>query len=330
MDRRSFLSSSALGSATALAGIAGLGAQAAGCGGARPMLGGLETAELLTRLERGLSAIRDVPEGTMAAAMPWQVRPEHHEAIARLGLEALVVADVNRSVPLGTDVPRELRERLEAQVPTLERAVGTYHAFLSRMPPAARRNMDRRLRARPDAAMETAEWLDGYAVTMGVAQPSRLLMRSTAADVGTRMRRQSVGAVIDDSLAKVERALGRSPGARAHATSATTVAMIDAIWQTVEGAGGGSASPPPASGGTATVAVSSGYAYSGDGTVEPTTERYSERWARPGDHDIEVGAILMPFGLITCTILLWVGIGILVHGINLNNEWDAEHAPPPG
>lgn len=323
MDRRSFLARSTLGSATALAGLAGVGSQSAGCGAAhgRPVLGAVESAELLTRLERGLAAVREIPVGVIAAEIPWQVRPEHHETILRLGIESLIVADVNRSVPVGTGVSRALAERVAAEVPMLERAVGTYHALLTRMPPAARRDLDRRIRERPDAPMDAAEWLDQRAGVLGIDPGSRLLVRDAASNMAARIRRQSASAVIDDALAKVERAVARSGNALAHAASATTVAMIDAIWQTVDGAGGGPSgtTPPPAP--SAYAAPASG-AYVGASAVEPTTTRWNESWARPGDHDIEIGAIMMPFGLITCTVLLWVGIGVLVHGISQNNGWD--------
>lgn len=318
LDRRTFLSGSALGTAAALVG--GAGSALAGCGAARtrPVLGEVESAALWVRLDRGLGAIRDLPAGSMTAGVPWELRPDHQETILRLGLESLVIADVTRSIPAGSDLRGALRERLASEIPTLERTVGTYHAMLSRMPPAARRNLDRRIRERPGAAMDVAEWLDGHAGTLGVAGESRLLVRETATNVEARVRRQSASALIDDSLAKVERALRRSAGARGHATSPATVAMIDAVWRAVDDAGGGAAG---GAGGGAVVTdpVSEGGVY-----TTPTSDLgpWNESWARPGDYDIEVGAILMPFGLLTCTILLWVGLGILIHGMNLNAAWD--------
>jgi len=65
-----------------------------------------------------------------------------------------------------------------------------------------------------------------------------------------------------------------------------------------------------------------------DATIpEPTTGRWNARWGRPGEEEIEIGNILMPFGLITCTVLTWVGMGILLSGISQNNDWDGRPDP---
>jgi hypothetical protein len=189
------------------------------------------------------------------------------------------------------------------------------------MPPAARRSLDRRVREVPDAEEHVTAFLQPYARRLGVAHESQTLFFDEIASVTARIRRQSANAVIDDALAKTERVVSRNAAVFGHATSATTVAMIEAIWQAVDGsvsASGstsGAAVPPPPS---AYVTAEASYTEPvpvGDG-------RWNERWARPGDSDVEVGAILMPFGLLTCTILLWVGLGILIHGQNVNASWD--------
>lgn len=303
-DRRAFL-------ATALA-------TASACGAARPHLGEVEATELLVRLERGLSAIREAPPAGGTGALPWELRPGASESVARLGLEALVIADVNRCIPRGADVPSELLGRLQAELPVLEQAVGTFHALLTRMPPAARRLIDRRNRERPEATMQLSEWIDERAASIGVAPDNRLLLRANARELSTRMRRQSASAVIDRSIDKLEIALGRSAGAAAHAREARTAALVEAVWSDVEAppppAAYSSVAIPPPPGASASIALVP--------EVELDSSRWNERWARPGDHDIEIGAILMPFGLVTCTVLLWVGIGVLVHGMNLNSAWD--------
>src|SRR5262245_26646186 len=114
MERRQFLSTVGLGIGGL--GVGGLGAAAlAGCGAApiRPELGARETTELLGRLDRGLGAAREPGLGGLATMQPWQIRPTATENVLRLGAEALVVADVARSIPSGVRVPSELAQRLQ-------------------------------------------------------------------------------------------------------------------------------------------------------------------------------------------------------------------------
>jgi hypothetical protein len=294
-----------------------------GCGAA--MHGEDAGQALLERLERGLAHVEAVPAERFAEATPWSLRPEHPATVLRMGLRSLVVADISRSATPDTFLPAALTERLASEVPRLEQTVGTYHALLTTMPPAARRRIDRRVRAEPDTAMDIAEQLDAHARAIGVAGESRLVMRSTATNLAVRMRRQSAGAVLDAALDKTTIALARSPGARRHAVSEDTFALVDAVWQSVEGSSSSAATPPPPPSGYG-VAVRP--TTSEDPTIpEPTTGRWNARWGRPGDQEIEIGNILMPFGLITCTVLTWVGLGILIGGISQNNNWDGRPDP---
>ena len=168
MDRRTFLSRGAMASGAALA-VAPTAL--AGCGGAslRPTLSAHETADLVARLERGLSQVQGAPAGAFATAIPWRVRPDLSEDVLRMTLATLVVADVVRSVPEGTEVPAALAEALEPHRAMLDRCTSTHYAMLSRMPPAVRRNLDRRVRAQPELTTNVAEWIDGRARELGVA-----------------------------------------------------------------------------------------------------------------------------------------------------------------
>lgn len=282
-----------------------------GCGaaGVRTELGARETTALLTRLDRGLSRVASEPMGALAAAQPWQVRPELGERVLRLGAQSLVVADVARSIPNDVRVPDELRGRLLETLPILDECTATYHRVLATTPPAVRRNIDRHFRANPDAAMDVAAYLDGHASAIGISPESRLRMRSNASYVTTRIRRQSTTAQIEDCLFKVESTVARNGGSAAALRAASAPAFVDAMWQAVEGEPGVSTPPPPPGyGGSASVTVTA----PAPGTAapyeapppEPTTS------GSPGDTELIVGGVMIGAGLAVFGIGTLIGLAV--------------------
>jgi hypothetical protein len=303
MERRRFLGAMGVGALGAGAGVA-----VPGCAGVqvRPELGARETTALLGRLERGLGAAREPGLGGIASLEPWRLRPASTENVLRLGAEALVVADVARSIPSGVRVPRELAQRLEASVPILDDCVATYHALLASTPAAVRRNVDRRFRDEPEVAMRVAEHIDGRSSEVGVSPESRLRLRTAAANVTSRIRRQSASAVIDDCTSKVASVVARSGIDLTLARSTTTTAMIEGIWQEVEGStqlGGSPPVPPPP---PPTIAA-----------AEPSQES-------PGDSELIVGGILVGSGLAV------FGIGTLIGWAAGSAAWGAVISATPG
>lgn len=322
-SRRAFLARSALASGALITG--------AGCASLpRASMPDTERRELLARLERGLSRVRSVPRGQIAEQLTWHPRPDLSEEIFRLSMESLVVSDVARSLPEGERIDGPLARRLGDELPVLGRAMRTHHALLARMPGAARDRVARKLRDEPDLPTDIAEWIDRHASELGTATGSRLELRRVARDVKVRMRRQSVGAVIDDAVSKVERAAARSGGAVALGTTSRAHAMTDAIWQQlVPGGGSGSSLTPPGTGlGPPPPVGVSASAADEDAEwhrfVNDGGQWWSPRWASPGDTEIEIGAILMPFGAITCGLLLIVGLIVLLVGVGENAGWDGE------
>jgi hypothetical protein len=308
MDRRGFLSTATLSSVAAMGGGAAMPAWLAGCGGApHGELGASETTALLHRLDRGLSRVAEEPMGALAAAQPWQVRPELSERVLRLGAQSLVVADVARSIPDGVRVPDELRGRLLETLPILDECTATYHRVLAGTPPAVRRNIDRHFRSHPEAAMDVAAYLDGHASAIGISPESRVRMRSNAAYVTTRIRRQSTTAQIDDCLFKVESTVARHGGSAAALRAARAPAFVDAIWQAVDGDPGVAASsppPPPGYGGSAVVVAPA-----------PDTEPYAPppepvASSSPGDTELIVGGVLIGAGLAVFGIGTLIGLAV--------------------
>lgn len=312
MERRSFLSTAALG-----AGALGSGAVwLPGCGGAtvRPTaIGAQQTNELLARLERGVRGVREARLDPVAAAQPWALRPDAGEHTLRMGLEALVVADVARSIPAGAQLPGELAQRLDEVLPILDQCAVTYHALLERTPPAVRRNVDQRFREAPATAMDLAEIIDGRASAIGVSAESRMRLRGIATNVGTRIRRQSANALIDDTTSKIATIVARSGSDVRLARSTTTTAMINAIWQQVEGVPQGGGGGAAATGSPVSQGV-----YVAEETLEVPEPQES-----PGDSELMIGGGLLGGGL-AC-----FGIGGIITAVTAD-IWPIVIAATPG
>jgi hypothetical protein len=318
MDRRSFLTRSAIGGGVILVASSGL---ASGCiSSAHPSLETGRSEELLSRLHRGLGHIRAVPEGEIARAISHHPRPVFFERVMRLGLEALVVMDVTQSLQPGLVLPPDLSRGLAPELPIVDRYASTYHGLLTSMPHQARQRLSTKVRARPSAPMDIAEWIDARGNEIGIAPESRGSLRSIASQLGTRMRRQSTNAVLDDCIAKVDRVFAQSGQSLALVRAHRTNAMLASIWQQVDDAALGSGLSDPLAR-QAAAGVDEDLAWQ-QVTQEYSPPLWSARWGRPGDEEIELGGILMPLGLITCGVLLIAGLLVLIAGGVQNAEWD--------
>lgn len=322
MDRRGFLSTAAAG-----AGLAGaatvLPAWLTGCGGAgvRPELSARDTTDLLARLDRGLASIDAQPFSALAAHVPWRTRFETAEPLLRLGTQALVVADVARSIPANARVSEALRARMLESLPILDRATSAYHGLLVGTPPAVRRNVDAELRRSPDAVMDVAAFLDGRAGEIGISDASRARMRSNAHWVGTRMRRQSASATIDECVAKVERAVTRAGGSAAALRAGTTGALIDALWTAVDGEGAsGLATPAPIAAGTAGL-------YVPVGSDPELAAGAATETGSPGDDELVAGGICLGVGPVVFGLGTLLGYAL---GASEGAMWGAIISATPG
>lgn len=273
-----------------------------GCGASQhtPTLPSADAFALLDRLDRGLDAVRGSPFTT--SAQPWTLRAGAPSRMVQLGLEALVVADVARSITPGVHLPQELATRLGETLPILDDCAVAYHALLEATPPSVRRNLDARFRDEPDIGMRVTEVIDQRAAEIGISNASRIRLRATAANVGTRVRRQSTSALIDDCARKIEVAVGHGGADIRLARGPAAMAMIDAIWQQVDGVpqGGGTGTSPWGS----TYQASSQYGY-GTTTAEPTASGVDPELVLPerseggrGDPELTVGGVMLGAGLV--------------------------------
>jgi hypothetical protein len=239
IDRRRFLEATALGTLVGATGAGGVG-----CGGAQHRFEAHEANRLRDRLERGLEAVRSEPMPRDLAATEGG---RNLARVTKLGIEALIVADVARSVPKDAEVPSHLAEALSREMPILDRCVETYGSLLANVPRSVRRSVDQKIRERPQLVMDFAEEIDAMAGRHQLSQESRLRLRQLATNISRRVKRQSSDALIDDTVGKVERIVARSGRTVSFAREASSQALLASIWQTVDGpqpSGAGVAAPP--------------------------------------------------------------------------------------
>jgi hypothetical protein len=298
MERREFLEATTL---AALVGAVGA-STTSGCGAAPLRLASHEEASLLERLDRGLTVVR----GSTAAEHGLHNRNSNVDALARLALEALVVADVARAIPPHAELSPAFASRLMQELPVLDRSVAAYGNLLQGMPMGARRNLERAVRQRPEVAMEMAEWIDGRAAASGVSRESRLRLRQLASGVTTRARRQSMSAVIDDTVDKVERIVAHKGGSLASARNAASNAMLASIWQTLDdGVPTNTGGAPPPSYGGQLGAPSAPPPVVYDPERPPPMEPAQE--GGRGDRELEIGGILIGAGVAAFGIATGIG-----------------------
>ncbi len=189
--------------------------------------------------------------------------------------------------------------------------------------------------------MNAVEWVDERAGELGVPTDNRLRLRGAALTAGTRIRRQSTDAVIEDCVARLDQMVERYNLRPPPALLAATDAVAAAMWQTHEAGANEDrlssrrAKDQRAGGDPTTLGVPNfGGVPERFGTYEemasPTEPvQWSAYWASPGDWHVRTGAILAPFGLVTCGVTLIVGIVMLAVGASRNNNWDGRTTETP-
>lgn len=328
VDRRTFIGTTLFGAFGA--------ALAPGCGGAQHRLGASEIRELMARLDRGTRFLEETPTGTMAAELRGHARPDLSEQVVRLTIESLLVADIARSVPDPAAMPDELAARLAVHAPRVDRCTHTNRAYLARMPAAKQRALDGRVRREPERTMRGAEWLDGYASRLGIPADNRARLRAAAHGAGTRMRRQSAGAVVGQTVDHLDRGLAIDGSTLTPELERTTHAIVDAMWQdpvdipAPPPAYGGPASPPAPSvawrvtphvapSGPPLLAVPDRFASPGEMASPTEPVQWSDHWAQPGDEERSIGRGIM---LGICPLLVIAGLIVFLVGEDQNAHWD--------
>lgn len=307
MDRRSFLSN------TAAVGAGAAALPLIGCGpslrGGR--VGTLDEAgaeAIVAELRRSLDATADVrlasrlvPESRLLEQPSLRERLAHADALAEVGVHALLIADAGGRVRREAPDPERYAASFDDFTPRLDEAVIAHTALIARAPVREKQRVSERLRSDPDLVMRIGEALDEHARSLGVSADGRGKMRRILTDINARSRVQSFGVVADEYVEKVHRVVAQRGQDVAFARALATNAAAAALWAPLQVLG----LPPPQTAGATSLRPA--------GQTTPTTdvERPSNvaRPTRPpGQHR---GTGLMVGGGIT------LGIGGTIFGIGM-------------
>jgi hypothetical protein len=120
-------------------------------------------------------------------------------------LAAMHISASFRELPAAVQAREDVQRRMWSALPFIDDAMLDMNDYVASLTPAERRSIQDKLREQPSLAMDTIGTLDEQAAAAGVPMRRRLQMRTIAARTSWRMTRQSVNAVLDDTLDKVRR-----------------------------------------------------------------------------------------------------------------------------
>lgn len=252
INRRDFLSTTALGSAGGLA--------AAGCATALPRaptvpLSDAQGREIAARLDgavAGLDHLRLVSSELGRDAIARSPRLARYvelaDPMAKRAVQALVVAAAAKEIPAGTEAPPILRRAIDDKIPLLDQHVLETAALFKRLPLQDRRRLARALAADPGAAERIATRIDRLGESVGVHPLGRESLHHAARTIVFRLTKQPPSAFFDEQVAKVERVAGFRgldvTVQRMMASHASTTAILQAFGDGDGGGAGGGLTTP--------------------------------------------------------------------------------------
>lgn len=263
MERRHFLGASAAGAALGAAGCAGgVGLLDAGRGGADPSaaMGGVPASlvdmdAFLARLDRGMSFLSTgtpieplVPE---PSALQWEDRQgkkRDGEALFRKSLRSLFLVASFRDLPERDRLHPGMQSRMWGSLGEMDEAVLGVTEMLDSLTPAARVDLQQKLKRRPELGMRLGEELDTEAARAGLSLERRLHLRSMASQLTFRLKNQSASLLIDEYVGKVKKVTARQ-GSPAEVQRRLAAAMSQAAFfgaQVQTEGGAAVVAPPPA------------------------------------------------------------------------------------
>jgi len=120
-------------------------------------------------------------------------------------LAAMHVAATFRELPADVQQRPDVQRRMWNALPFLDDAMLDMSEYLSSLAPSERRAVQQQLRKDPSLGMQIVGKLDEHAASAGVPNRRRAQMRAIATHATWRITRQSVDALVDDTLSKVQR-----------------------------------------------------------------------------------------------------------------------------
>ena len=170
-------------------------------------------AELDATLEK-MSASRVAPELMTTAGVARTIDAAQtargHDLTMRT-LAAMHVAATFNELPETARKRDDVQRRMLRAVPLMDGAMLDMADYVGSIGPVERRALQEGLRKRPSLGMDAIGVLDEHAASMGIPTRRRMQMRTIAAHASWRMTRQSVDAMLGDTLEKVRRTRERHP-----------------------------------------------------------------------------------------------------------------------
>lgn len=261
MERRRFLEAGAAGAAAlGAAGCAGVGSFDAP-GGSRsaadPASSGAPLIDMdafLARLDRGMTYLTTgtplAPLVPKPAALQWQDRQGKRrdgEVLFRQSLRSLLLVASFRDLPEQDRLHPGMQARMWGSLGEMDDAVLGVTEMLDALTPAARLELQQKLKRRPELGMRLGEELDNEAAKAGLSLERRLQLRSMASQLTFRLKNQSASLLIDEYVGKVKKVTARQ-GSPAEVQRRLAAAMSQAAFfgAQVQTEGGAAVIAPPA------------------------------------------------------------------------------------
>jgi hypothetical protein len=264
MERRQFLEASVAGAALGAAGCAGgvglLDASGRSSADLDPAVGGVPSPlvdmnAFLARLDRGMSFLSTgtplEPLVPRPAALQWkdrQGKKRDGEALFRKSLRSLFLVASFRDLPERERLHPGMQARMWGSLGDMDDAVLGVTEMLDALTPAARVDLQQKLKRQPELSMRLGEELDTEAARAGLSLERRLHLRSMASQLTFRLKNQSASLLIDEYVGKVKKVTARQ-GSPAEVQRRLAAAMSQAAFfgAQVQTEGGATVvAPPPA------------------------------------------------------------------------------------
>lgn len=162
------------------------------------------------KLRRALRRLEAAPAGA------WQAysAPEHRPAarLLRSTMRTLAVADSVTSLPPAERRVAEMDEVLQESAAEVDYVLQAHLARIASMRPEDAQRYRSALRADPELPRRVVGDIDAIAAEAGLGARERKRLRDTASHLAWRLERQSLDAVLDDTLNQVGRQLAHLEG----------------------------------------------------------------------------------------------------------------------
>jgi hypothetical protein len=190
------------------------GALAAAAGGCAAQQAGssIEVGGAVTKLDRSLGRISDPFQGFVRreTGRSDAVIPEAERELVSGSLKSLLLLGTLRDLPRDARSHPEVQARAAALMPESGRSLYGMTMHMQQMVPAERIAMQREIARDPSLPLRAAEHLDRLAGVGELGPRSRYHLRSIATDAAWRLGHQPVSLFLDDTTARVTKAVARA------------------------------------------------------------------------------------------------------------------------